>query len=175
MSFVPATLPDEYRLAGNDELRRRIRSRKKQLADNLLLLTHHYQRVEIVEVGDFVGDSYGLARRAAKSPDTEFIVFCGVLFMAESADILCNSGQKVYLPNPEAGCPMADMAPADLIYDVWDVVEKELGKGRMVPISYINTSAELKAFTGEKGGLICTSSNAAAALKWAFDRFEKIF
>ena len=175
MAFVSATLPDEYRTAGDDELATRIRSRKKQLAGNLLLLTHHYQRVEIVGLGDFAGDSYGLAKRAAQSPDTEFIVFCGVHFMAESADILCNSGQKVYLPNPEAGCPMADMAPADLVYDVWDAIEEELGKGRIVPISYMNTSAELKAFTGKKDGLICTSSNAAAAFKWVFDRFEKIF
>ncbi len=175
MGFVSATLPDEYRIAGDDELIGRIRFRKKQLANNLLLLTHHYQRVEIVRMGDFVGDSYGLAKTAARSPDAEFIVFCGVHFMAESADILCSSGQKVYLPNSEAGCPMADMAPADLVYDVWDDIEMKLGKGRTVPISYMNTSADLKALTGKKGGLICTSSNAVAAFRWAFDKFDKIF
>ncbi len=175
MGYGSVALPDRYRVASESELAERIRAAKRNFDNRLLVLTHHYQRVEIVRMGDCVGDSYGLAKTAAQSPDAEYIVFCGVHFMAEAADILCKSSQKVYLPNPEAGCPMADMAPADLVYDVWDAIEKELGKGRIVPISYMNTSAELKAFTGKKGGLICTSSNAAAAFKWAFNRFDKIF
>ena len=175
MGYGSVALPDRYRVASESELAKRISTAKRNLGKKLLVLTHHYQRVEIVRMGDYVGDSYGLAKTAARSPDADYIVFCGVHFMAESADILCNSGQKVYLPNPGAGCPMADMAPAEQVYDTWDVIEKDLGPGRMVPISYMNTSADLKAFTGKKGGLICTSSNAAAAFEWAFEKFDKIF
>lgn len=170
-----AILPDEYRLAGDAELSQRISSKKKQLGERVLILTHHYQRAEIVEHGDYVGDSYGLSRQASRSEKAEHIVFCGVRFMAEAADILCRSDQKVYLPNPEARCPMAAMAPSDLIYEVWDALESKLGEGRVVPISYMNTTADLKALTGRKGGLICTSSNAVEAFRWAFSRFEKIF
>lgn len=170
-----AILPDEYRLADDAELSRRIILRKKQLGERLLILTHHYQRVETVEHGDYVGDSYGLSRKAARSRTAEYIVFCGVRFMAEAAEILCRPDQKIYLPNPEAKCPMAAMAPSDLIYDVWDTLESKLGEGRVVPISYMNTTADLKAFTGRKGGLICTSSNAAEAFQWAFERYEKLF
>jgi quinolinate synthase len=175
MKYGSVALPDIYRVAGESELTERIQSARRKLAKKLLILTHHYQRVEIVRMGDSVGDSYGLAKTAARSPDADHIVFCGVHFMAESADILCNSDQKVYLPNPGAGCPMADMAPAEQVYDAWDALEKIIGPGRMAPISYINSSAELKAFTGKNGGLICTSSNAAAALEWAFEKFDKIF
>ncbi len=175
MGYGSVVLPDEYRVAGESELAERIGTARRNLGKKLLVLTHHYQRVEIVRMGDYVGDSYGLAKIAARSPDAEHIVFCGVHFMAEAADILCKSNQKVYLPNPGAGCPMADMAPAEQVYNTWDAIEKDLGPGRMMPISYMNTSADLKAFTGKKGGLICTSSNAAAAFKWAFDKFEKIF
>jgi quinolinate synthase len=168
-------LPDEYRLADETELSRRIISRKKQLGERLLILTHHYQRAEIVEHGDYVGDSFGLSKKAAGSQTAEHIVFCGVRFMAEAADILCRPNQKVYLPNPEAKCPMAATAPSDLIYEVWDALESKLGEGRVVPISYMNTTADLKALTGHKGGLICTSSNAAEAFLWAFERYEKLF
>lgn len=175
MNHGSVALPDEYRVASESELAERISAAKRKLGQKLLVLTHHYQRVEIVRVGDSVGDSYGLAKTAARSPDAEHIIFCGVHFMAESADILCNSDQKVYLPNPGAGCPMADMAPAERVYDTWDIIENDLGPGRIVPISYMNTSADLKAFTGKKGGLICTSSNATAAFKWAFEKFDKIF
>jgi quinolinate synthase len=170
-----AILPDEYRLAGEDQLSQRINSKRKQLGEKLLILTHHYQRVEIVEHGDYVGDSYGLSRKAARSQSAEHIVFCGVHFMAEAADILCRSDQKVYLPNPDAKCPMAAMAPSELIYDIWDTLESSLGAGRVVPVSYMNTTADLKALTGRKGGLICTSSNAVEAFRWAFERYEKLF
>lgn len=175
MNYNLAILPDEYRTTAGSELAERIIRVKQKLGSRLLILTHHYQRVEIVECGDFVGDSYGLSKTAAQSPHAEHIVFCGVHFMAESANILCNPEQKVYLPNPSAGCPMADMAPSEKVYDAWDDIERRLGKKRVVPISYINCSAELKAFTGKNHGLICTSSNADAAFKWAYDKYEKLF
>jgi quinolinate synthase len=170
-----AVLPDEYRTADENDLIKRIQARKAELGKKLLILTHHYQRVEIVQMGDRVGDSYGLAKIAANSPDTEIIAYCGVHFMAEAADILTAPNQKVFLTNATAGCPMADMAPASKVYGVWDHIESILGKNKVVPISYMNTTADLKAFTGRNGGLICTSSNADAAFKWAYDRFEKLF
>ena len=170
-----AILPDEYRVADDEELISRILARKQALADRLLILAHHYQRLEIVRFGDLVGDSYGLAKKAGQSPAAEYIVFCGVKFMAEAADILSQPHQKVYLPDPEAGCPMADMAPAEIVYDAWDSISEIVGKGSILPISYMNSSAELKAFTGKNGGLICTSSNADAAFRWALERADKLF
>ena len=169
------TLPDEYKVADEKELSARILSQKGKLADKLLILTHHYQRLEIVRLGDHVGDSYGLAKLASESPRAEYIVFCGVMFMAEAADILSAPNQKVYLPNPDAGCPMADMAPADQVYKAWDSINSVIAHDKIIPISYMNSSAELKAFTGKNGGLICTSTNAAAAFRWAFDQGEKLF
>jgi quinolinate synthase len=171
----PVVLPDEYRTADEKDLAIRIQARKKELGEKILILTHHYQRVEVVQMGDKVGDSYGLAKIAANSPQAEFIAFCGVHFMAEAADILTSPRQKVYLVNPTAGCPMADMATEGKVYKVWEYIESILGKNKVVPISYINTTAELKAFTGRNGGLICTSSNADAAFKWAYERFDKLF
>jgi len=170
-----AVLPDEYRTADENDLIKRIQARKTELGNKLLILTHHYQRVEIVRMGDRVGDSYGLAKIAANSTDAETIAYCGVHFMAEAADILTVPNQQVFLANATAGCPMADMAPASKVYKVWEHIESFLGKNTVVPISYMNTTADLKAFTGRNGGLICTSSNADAAFKWAFDRFEKLF
>jgi quinolinate synthase len=175
MPLSLAVLPDEYRTADENELVKRIRAKKDELGKKLLILTHHYQRVEIVRMGDKVGDSYGLAKTASRSPDADIIAFCGVHFMAESADILCAPHQKVYLPNPSAGCPMANMAPTSKVYEAWDYIESILGKNKVVPISYMNTTADLKAFTGKNGGLICTSSNADAAFKWAFEKYDKLF
>lgn len=175
MPLSLAVLPDEYRTADENELIKKIRAKKEELGKKLLILTHHYQRVEIVRMGDKVGDSYGLSKIASRSPDADIIAFCGVHFMAESANILCTPHQKVYLPNPSAGCPMANMAPASRVYDAWDHIESVLGKGKVVPISYMNTTADLKAFTGKSGGLICTSSNADSAFKWAYDKYEKLF
>jgi len=175
MTYGNTTLPDDYRVADNRELSARILARKKHLAGNLLILAHHYQRLEIVRLGDHVGDSYGLARLAGESSRAGIIVFCGVKFMAEAADILSGPDQKVYLPNPWAGCPMADMAPSVLVYDAWNMITSMAGPEMVMPVSYMNSSAELKAFTGKQGGLICTSTNADAAFKWAFDRSDKIF
>jgi quinolinate synthase len=175
MTRGAAVLPDEYRTAEEEDLAARVADKKKALGRELLILTHHYQRVEIVRLGDHVGDSYGLAKLAGESSDATNIVFCGVMFMAEAADILSKPYQKVYIPNPNAGCPMADMAPAERVYAAWDSIIDIIGDDKIIPVSYMNTSAELKAFTGEKGGLICTSSNADAAFKWAFERAEKVF
>lgn len=170
-----STLPDEYRVADESELSARIRAKKDELAEKLLILTHHYQRLDIVRSGNYVGDSYGLAKLAGESSEAEIIVFCGVMFMAEAADILSGPRQKVYLPNPDAGCPMADMAPADQVYKAWDSILKKIGDDKIIPVSYMNSTAELKAFTGRKGGLICTSTNADAAFRWSFDRGDKLF
>ncbi len=169
------SLPTEYRQAGVDELKDRIKAVKKRIGSSLCILTHHYQRMEIVEFGDYVGDSYGLSEIAAKNKDVEKIVFCGVHFMAEAADILTDNNKLVYLPNPLAGCPMADMAEMADVMTAWEQLEKFGGDKRIMPISYMNTTAGLKAFTGRHGGLICTSSNAPAALKYGFDKREKIF
>jgi quinolinate synthase len=140
-----------------------------------VVLAHHYQRLEVVEFGDFVGDSYDLSKKAASKKDVENIIFCGVHFMAESADIVSSENQRVYLPNPLAGCPMADMAEMADVMEAWRYLEDLSLTDKIVPISYMNTGAGLKAFTGRKGGLICTSSNAVKALEWAFARKEKVF
>ncbi len=141
----------------------------------MVILAHHYQRLEVVEFGDRVGDSYDLSKTAAAQQEAEIIVFCGVHFMAEAADILTGAHQRVFLPNPLAGCPMADMAEMADVLEAWEFLKPFGGADRIMPISYMNTAAGLKAFTGKYGGLICTSSNADAALRWAFARREKVF
>jgi len=168
-------LPKEYREASVKDLRERIAAARARLGKKLCILAHHYQRVEIVQFGDHVGDSYGLSQIAAGQKETEVIVFCGVHFMAEAADILSSSRQLVYLPNPLAGCPMAEMAEMADVMSAWEELEQFGGEDEFIPISYMNTAANLKAFTGKYGGLICTSSNADAALHWALDRREKAF
>jgi len=169
------SLPQEYREAAADELKGRILARKKEYGDKLMILAHHYQRIEVVGFGDHVGDSYGLSKIAAANKNAEYIVFCGVHFMAESADILTSDKQTVYLPNPLAGCPMADMAEMADVLEAWEYLDEVTGTENIMPISYMNTAAGLKAFTGRNGGLICTSSNAAGAMEWAFKQREKIF
>lgn len=169
------TLPKEYREASQLELIERIRKAKEKLGSKLVILTHHYQRMELVEFGDYIGDSYGLSKIASELKDVEIIVFCGVHFMAESADILSDENKMVYLPNPLAGCPMADMAEMHDVLEAWETLEEFGGNKTFMPISYMNTTAGLKAFTGRNGGLICTSSNAPAAFDYAFERREKVF
>lgn len=169
------SLPTEYREASQESLKDRIMEARKKLGERLCILTHHYQRVEIVDQGDHVGDSHGLSRIAAEKEGVEMIVFCGVRFMAEAADILSSENQNVYLPNPLAGCPMADMAEMADVLEAWEALEEIGGEKNVMPISYMNTTAGLKAFTGRHGGLICTSSNASAALEYAFERREKVF
>jgi quinolinate synthase len=169
------TLPDRYRQATEAELRDQILAKKRELGSKLLILAHHYQRMEVVAIGDCVGDSYMLARKAAETPGARDIVFCGVHFMAEAADILARPDQTVYLPNATAGCPMADMAPIDDVLYAWEELE-QLGLAREVtPVSYMNSAAYLKAFCGRHGGLICTSSNAGHAFEWAMVRRPRVF
>lgn len=169
------SLPQEYRIAKPEELKERIKIAKEKLGTKLTVLAHHYQRVEVVKWADHIGDSYGLSKIAAEQKDVEYIVFCGVHFMAESADILTVDSKTVFLPNPLAGCPMADMAEMADVMEAWKYLEDFGGDKTIMPISYMNTAAGLKAFTGRHGGLICTSSNAPGAFRYGFDRREKIF
>jgi quinolinate synthase len=170
-----ATLPETYRAATEADLRERILRRKRELGARLVILAHHYQRMEVVAIGDHIGDSYMLAKIASESRDATDIVFCGVHFMAEAADILARPGQTVYLPNATAGCPMADMAPIDDVLIAWEELTGMGVAKQTTPVSYMNSAAFLKAFCGRNGGLICTSSNARKALEWSFARREKAF
>ena len=169
------SLPKEYREAPADQLVERISAARKSLGTRLIILAHHYQRLEVVQMADHVGDSYGLSKIAAEQKDADIILFCGVHFMAESADILTGLEKNVYLPNPLAGCPMADMAEIADVLEAWNFLGSIGAEKQIMPISYMNTAARLKAFTGKNGGLICTSSNATAALHYGLQRREKIF
>jgi len=168
-------VPNKYREAAEDELRDIILAAKERLGDRMLILAHHYQRLEVAMLGDFIGDSYDLSKTASKRKDAEYIVFCGVHFMAEAADILSAEDQQVYLPNPHAGCPMADMAEIDDVLAAWEYLQEVGLAGKTLPLSYMNSAAYLKAFCGREGGLICTSSNAKAAYQWVYDRADKLF
>ncbi|HEV2108335.1 MAG TPA: quinolinate synthase NadA [Thermomicrobiales bacterium] len=147
---------------------------KRQLGDRLVVLGHHYQRDEVIQFADFRGDSFKLSQQAAARPDADFILFCGVHFMAESADILSAPHQRVILPNLEAGCSMADMAKAEDVETAWQALAG-LGVDGVVPITYMNSAAALKAFCGRNGGIVCTSSNAGRVFDWAFERGDKLF
>ncbi len=146
----------------------RARAAREKLGERLFVLGHHYQRDEVIQFADVTGDSFKLARDAAARPEAEYIVFCGVHFMAESADILTGDAQAVILPDLAAGCSMADMATAEQVAEAWDVLTDAGVAGSTVPVTYMNSSADIKAFTGRHGGTVCTSSNAARALTWAF-------
>jgi quinolinate synthase len=162
-------LPDRYLGLSDDEMERRIGEAKATLGRRLVILGHHYQRDEVIRFADYTGDSLRLSRQAATRAEAEFIVFCGVHFMAESADILCAPHQQVLLPDLAAGCSMADMATADQVETCWQELA-EAGVTDVVPVTYINSAASIKAFVGGRGGLVCTSSNARAAIEWAFER-----
>jgi len=166
--------PGDLPAPSDPDLVARALAAKEALGERVFILGHHYQRDEVVQFADVTGDSFKLARDAANRPDAEYIVFCGVHFMAESADILTADDQQVLLPDLAAGCSMADMATAEQVEQAWDVLE-ELGIAeRVVPVSYMNSSADIKAFTGKHGGTICTSSNAERALTWAFEQGEQV-
>jgi quinolinate synthase len=152
----------------------RIWTLRRQLGERLVVLGHHYQRDEVIQFADFRGDSFRLSQQAASRPDAEFILFCGVHFMAESADILSGPRQRVILPNLEAGCSMADMAKADDVDAAWQTLAG-LGIENVVPVTYMNSAAALKAFCGRNDGIVCTSSNAARVFDWALERGEKVF
>ena len=174
-------LPQEYRDASDEELQERIKGAKARLGNKLLILGHFYQRDEIIVHADFVGDSFQLAKNATERPDADHIVFCGVHFMAETADILSTPEQTVTLPNLSAGCSMADMANIDQVEDCWEQLGEICGtkpdadgRQQIVPVTYMNSSAALKAFCGRHGGIVCTSSNAHAVLEWAFARGKRV-
>ena len=182
----PGKLPlGDYKKLPNDELAKRIVAVKRTLGSRLLILGHHYQQDEVIAHADLTGDSYQLSQLASASKDCRTIVFCGVHFMAETADILANRPEKlaerngqhvtVILPDMAAGCSMADMAAIRQVEDAWEQLGEEVDTSRMIPVTYINSAASLKAFCGRHGGIVCTSSNAAAVLKWAFERGDRVF
>ncbi|MGW0839234.1 quinolinate synthase NadA [Streptomyces sp. NPDC002787] len=166
--------PGDLPSPSDPDLVERARAAKEKLGDKVFVLGHHYQRDEVIQFADVTGDSFKLARDAAARPEAEYIVFCGVHFMAESADILTGDDQKVVLPDLAAGCSMADMATAEQVAECWDVLTEAGIVEQVVPVSYMNSSADIKAFTGKHGGTICTSSNAKRALDWAFEQGEKV-
>jgi len=160
--------------ASDPHLKQRARVAREALGSRALILGHHYQRDEVIDFADVTGDSFKLAQEAAARPEAEFVIFCGVHFMAESADILTTRDQKVILPDLAAGCSMADMASAQQVATCWDALT-ELGvASKTIPVTYMNSSAAIKSFTGENGGTVCTSSNAARTMKWALEKGEKI-
>ena len=173
---------DNYLVLPDESMDERIAAARTKLAGDVVILGHHYQRDEVIRFADFTGDSYKLAK-AAVDTDARSILFCGVHFMAETADVLARPWQQVILPDLNAGCSMADMAEISQVEDCWETLERlgftvatdaSAGRAKLVPLTYMNSAANIKAFCGERGGLVCTSSNAAAAFRWAFDRAEKI-
>jgi len=166
-------LPEQYLRLSDEEMAERIARAKSRLGRRLVILGHHYQRDEVIAFADYTGDSYKLAQQVKKHPEAEFIVFCGVHFMAESADVLSAPHQQVILPDLAAGCSMADMADPEQLELAWNDLQ-QMGITSVVPVTYINSAASIKAFVGERGGVVCTSSNAAATLRWAWERGEKI-
>ena len=180
------SVPRQYAVMDEDELDRRILAARRRLGDRLVILGHHYQRDEIIKYADARGDSFKLAEFAAGRPEADYIVFCGVHFMAESADILSAPHQQVILPNPAAGCSMADMANIAEVEECWNALdelfadeigeseERELGWQPVIPVTYMNSAADLKAFCGRNGGIVCTSSNAEQVLRWAFARGRRV-
>jgi quinolinate synthase len=176
-------LPERYLGLSDEEMDARISAARAKLGRRLVILGHHYQRDEVIKFADYTGDSFKLAGEIARHPDAEFIVFCGVHFMAESADVLSAPHQQVVLPDLAAGCSMADMAAPEQLEMCWSDLE-QIGirgagasgseKAAVIPVTYINSAASIKAFCGERGGVVCTSSNAAATLKWAWERGERV-
>lgn len=167
--------PGDLPAPSDPDLVARATAAKAKLGSKVFVLGHHYQRDEVIQFADVTGDSFKLAREAAARPDAEYIVFCGVHFMAESADILTTNAQRVILPDLAAGCSMADMAVLGQVEAAWDTLT-ELGiAGETVPVTYMNSSADIKGFVGRNGGVVCTSSNAKRALDWAFEQGSKVF
>ena len=166
--------PGDLPPASDPDLVARAAAAKATLGERLFVLGHHYQRDEVIQFADVTGDSFKLARDAAARPEADYVVFCGVHFMAESADILTSPQQQVILPDLAAGCSMADMAGIGQVEDAWDVLADAGVADRTVPVTYMNSTAAIKAFTGRHGGTVCTSSNAERALRWAFEQGDKV-
>src|SRR5579872_1115712 len=168
-------IPQFYAEMAGEELDLRIAAARAALAERLVILGHHYQRDEIIKYADYRGDSFKLAQLAAARPEADYIVFCGVHFMAESADILSEPHQRVILPNPAAGCSMADMANIAEVEECWETLHETLGEDAgIIPVTYMNSAANLKAFCGRNGGIVCTSSNAPAVMRWAFTQGKRV-
>src|SRR6185436_19382673 len=167
--MLQTVLPERLTKLTDSEADMRIRELRDRLGDRLVILGHHYQRDEVIKFADLRGDSFKLAQWAGRQQKAEYIVFCGVHFMAESADILSGEHQKVILPDLSAGCSMADMAELDQVETCWDDLMRVTGE-RIVPITYMNSTAAIKAFCGRNGGAVCTSSNAPAVMRWALER-----
>ena len=167
-------IPNEYLHYTADELDQRIGEARAKLGKTVTILGHHYQREEVIKYADFQGDSFLLSREAASRPEADYIIFCGVHFMAETACILAAPHQKVILPNITAGCSMADMAPMEDVDDAWADLEDVLGTGGIIPVTYMNSIAGIKALCGRNGGAVCTSSNAKKVLEWAFEQGERV-
>ena len=168
-------IPKAYLDMSPEELDTRITRARAALGARIVILGHHYQRDEVIKFADFTGDSFKLSQLAAAQKNAEYVLFCGVHFMAESADILTPEGVKVMLPNIAAGCSMADMADPDDVYAAWDEINDALdGDSTVIPVTYMNSAASLKSFVGERNGIVCTSSNAGKTFKWAFERGDKI-
>ena len=175
MLRLQATLPARYREADEAALQKMIADARQRLGKDLIILGHHYQRDEVYRWADATGDSYKLAKYAAEHLESKYIVFCGVHFMAESADILTSDSQIVILPDLNAGCSMADMAPIDAMEEAWEYFSQVLDIDSVMPITYMNSSAAVKAYVGARGGAVCTSSNAPKVIEWGLQQREKIF
>jgi len=167
-------LPEEYATLPEEELFARIAAAKERLGHKLVILGHHYQSDDVIQFADFRGDSLGLSRKAAAVKGAYYILFCGVRFMAETAAVVCGQDQMVLHPNPESGCPLADFAQFDAVKQAWEELQKA-GVEDLVPVTYVNSSAEVKAFCGRKGGLACTSANAQKIVGWALERGNVLF
>jgi quinolinate synthase len=174
MLRLQSPLPDRYRDASQEALAEMIATAKATLGDRVFILGHHYQRDEVMVWADARGDSYRLSVLAQEHPEADYIVFCGVHFMAESADVLTADHQAVLLPDLNAGCSMADMADIDEVTEAWESLGEVIDTSRLVPITYMNSSAALKAFVGRNGGAVCTSTNAREVLEWAFTQGDKV-
>jgi len=164
----------ELPAASDTDLVNRAEIARAALGSSTLVLGHHYQRDEVIAFADITGDSFKLAQSAASQSSAQYIIFCGVHFMAESADILTSKNQKIILPDLAAGCSMADMANENQVNECWKVLEEIGVANKTIPVTYMNSSAAIKSFTGEHGGTICTSSNAEKAMRWALEQGEKI-
>ena len=173
MTLIQVPLPPQIKDAPPGDVQERITRAKRALGPRVIILGHHYQRDEVIRHADVTGDSFKLAQHAARHPDAEFIVFCGVHFMAESANVLASPHQRVVLPDLTAGCTMADMAETDQVDDCWDELTAVIGED-VIPVTYMNSSAALKAFCGRHGGAVCTSSNARAVIDWALRRKPRV-
>jgi len=174
--YLPGVYQKDWTNSREDEeLIEAVLVRKAALGRELLILTHHYQRPEIVGLGDYRGDSFGLSQKAAANREARHIVFCGVHFMAQSAAILAQPHQTVQIPDPKAGCLMADMVALDAVEIAWEELTEVMDTASLIPLVYMNSEAALKAFCGRRGGLVCTSANARTTLRWGLSRGEKVF